>query len=663
MNPPRTDGLGSAYDCLGDSWIPDYTIPNTAPTAHDNELDATVNPDYDHLLRGTVHDPTTRRMGGVAGHAGVFSTAHDTALFAQALLDKLVNNTGPFPLTQSTLQLMTRPEQPATAQSGVTVFTPDGETTKGVAARGFGWDINTAYSRPRGKIFPIAEPGKPGSFGHTGFTGTSLWMDPTSDTYVILLANAIHPRGGAPISGLRGEVATAAAKALGLPEPAKSSPASTVSTLTGIDVLESTRYTALTKIAHSNPTLNLGLLTNQTGLDSEGRRTIDLLSTEAPKYVPGLTLKTLFSPEHGIFGAKDDTNIGSETDPTTHLPVISLYGAKDQQRRPSHEALKDLDAVVIDLQDAGVRFYTYDTVVGYFLEAAAAERTQFQHPLEIIVLDRPNLIGGEKVQGPVSDENLTSYTAYMPLPVRHGLTIGELARYINGERRLPSPVSPNIFAPLGVPLTVVAMQNWTRTQYFDDTHLPWRNPSPNLRSPTAAILYPGIGLIETTNISVGRGTNTPFEHIGGCWPPPKPANKKSPPPPCTPEDQIDGPALAAYLTARHIPGVTFTPTTFSVAEDSNHYPFHGQTIGGIDIAPAPGARDALDSPELGIEILSALHHLYPARFDLAKAATLVANVNTMQSLANKEDPRAIAAAWANELNDFNRRRQPYLLYP
>ena len=639
---------------LPGAWSP-YSNTDTAPTAHDNEGTTETNPNFDHLLRGTVHDPTTRRMGGVAGHAGVFSTAHDVSLYAQALLDKLTKNTGPFPLKQSTLKLMTQPEQPATAQPGATIFTPDGQPTKGIATRAFGWDINTAFSRPRGEIFPI------GSFGHTGFTGTSLWMDATSNTYVILLANAIHPRGNPPISALRGQVATAAAKALGLayryPEAS-----ATAQTQTGIDVLESTHYSALSDIAaHHNNSLKLGLLTNQTGLDAHGHRTVDLLYTEAPKAVPGLTLTTLFSPEHGISGTHDDMKAVNDTDATTHLPVINLYGAKKADRSPSHDSLKDLDAVVIDLQDAGVRFWTYEAAMGYFLEAAAAERDQYQHPLEIIILDRPNLVGGEKVQGPVSDENLTSYTAYMPLPVRHGLTFGELARYINGERRLPSPTSPNIFAPLGIPLTVVAMQHWTRDQYFDDTHLPWTSPSPNLKSATAATLYPAIGLIETSNISVGRGTATPFLHIGACWPPAKPPAKKSAPVPCAPEDQLNGPALATYLTNRHIPGVAFTPTTFPVAEDANHYPGHGQTLNGIAFTVTD--RNVLDTPELGIEILSALHHLYPTRFNLARAATLIASVNTMQALSNNEDPHKIAAEWTTELNDFKKRRQPYLLYP
>jgi SSS family transporter len=625
-------------------------IPNIAPTAYDNEGTAATNPDYDKLLRGTVHDPTTRRMGGVAGHAGVFSTAGDIALFAQALLDRLAGRPSDFPLKQATLKLMTQPEQPLTAVSSATIFTADGKTTTGVAARGFGWDINSAFSRPRGEVLPI------GSFGHTGFTGTSLWMDPASDTFVVLLSNAIHPRGAPPISVVRGQVATAAAKAihlygvcpvnticdpdviasddhLGL-ESASGLPLIATSkideTLTGIDVLEATHFEVLTQAAkrHSNH-LRLGLLTNQTGLDSEGRRTIDVLLHSTPE----VELKTLFSPEHGLLGVKDTTKIGNDVDPSTRLPVLSLYGVKPEQRRPSLESLKDLDAVVIDLQDVGVRFFTYEVVVGYFLEAAA------QAHIEIILLDRPNPNGGIAVQGPVSDAGSESYNNYMPMPVRNGMTLGELALYFNNERRIPSVTSPNIQVPIRAQLTVVPMQHWERKDFFDETGLTWTNPSPNLRSPTAATLYPGVGLTEMANISVGRGSDKPYEHIGAPF--------------------INAPELAAYLTARKIPGVSFAPTSFAVAEDSNHYPSHGKTIPGISFTVTD--RSVFDSPEFGVELISALHHFYP-EFQLAKAAYLVANVDTMQALTNQDDPRKIAAAWRSDLEDFERRRQPYLLY-
>ena len=616
-------GPGIAEYACGDKWRPDVLIPETAPTAYDDEGTAATNPDFGHMLRGTVHDPTTRRMGGVAGHAGVFSTAADVATFAQALLDRLAGRPSRFPLQQATLKLMIEPEQSATAATDATIFTEDGKVTKGIAARGFGWDINSAFSRPRGEVFPI------GSFGHTGFTGTSLWMDPGSDTFVVLLANAVHPHVGAAISGLRGQVATAAARALGLDDKS-SAAAETQKTRTGIDVLEATHFAALREAAaRHNGHLRIGLLTNQTGLDQAGRRTIDVLLHS----IPEVELTTLFSPEHGLLGGKDTTKIGKEVDPATRLPVIGLYGAKEEQRRPGAETLKNLDAMVIDLQDAGVRFYTYETVVGYLLEAAAQAR------VEVIVLDRPNPIGGVAVQGPVSDNGAESYTDYMPLPVRHGMTLGELAMYFNKERLLPSATLPNVQAPIQALLTVVAMQHWTRSQYFDDTRLPWTNPSPNLRSLTAATLYPGIALLEMTNVSVGRGTKTPFEHIGAAY--------------------INGPELAAYLNARKIPGVSFASTSFAVAEDSNHYPSHGKTIPGIAFIVTD--RNQLDSPELGIELIGALHHLYPG-FSLEKAERLIANVDTVQALKNNTDPREIARGWAADLAAFRHRRETYLLY-
>jgi SSS family transporter len=621
-----------ANACAAGTWSGDV-IRGIAPTAHDNELNGAVNPDFDHLLRGTVHDPTTRRMGGVAGQAGVFSTAADMSLFASALLEKLLHDAGPFPLKQSTLKLMTTPEQPGTAEATATVFTADGKPTKGVAERGFGWDINSAFSRPRGEVFPI------GSFGHTGFTGTSLWMDPGSDSYVILLANAIHPRGNPPISGLRGQVSTVAAMALGGCPPATicdpvivtsednnletttststSLIADQSSVLTGIDVLEATKFAALRQAGRGGH-LRVGLLTNQTGVDRQGRRTIDVL-----KAAPGVELVTLFSPEHGIAGAKDSTDLHNGTDAASGLPILSLYGPKDADKRPRVEDVAKLDAVVIDLQDAGVRFYTYETVMGYFLEAAATAGTQ------VFVLDRPDMVGGELVQGPVSDVGKESYTNYQPEPVRQGMTLGELAKFDNGEGKL------------GAKLTVVPMQGWRRAEYYDATGLRWVNPSPNLRSIRAAALYPGIGLMDFANVSVGRGTETPFEHIGAAY--------------------INGPMLAGYLTARRIPGVRFAATKFKVAEDGNRYPFHGQEIEGVSMVAED--RGALDAVELGLEIIAALHNLYPEQFALKGVARLMANDATMEALERGSDPRKVAAAWLPGLAAFQARRARYLLYP
>jgi SSS family transporter len=776
--------------CLPGTWSPYALDPETAPTAHDDEskLNPGANPDFDHLLRGTVHDPTTRRMGGVAGHAGVFSTAADAAKFCQALLDKLLHNKGPFPLQQTTLQLATSPNEPASASNQATIFTQDGQTTKGVASRGLGWDLNTAFSRPRGTIFPITTKGHPGSFGHTGFTGTSLWLDPTSDTYVILLANAIHPHVIANISPLRGAVATAAAQALGLspcPIPPKTpvilsgakdpcisslplpvlspaatdagapssrsltaqggvssepgSPASAFArrggearplsspqpqfsgqavthegircarpvicdqfgapalrtvalssnpkspgapsfpgtigkggnseaqppstpypkTLTGIDVLEQTNFAPLALLArrHHNH-LNLGILTNQSGLDAHGRRTIDILAHALPE----LQLTTLFAPEHGLYGKQDTEHLAAETDPITHLPVLSLYGPKPSDRRPKPEDLAKLDAVVIDLQDAGVRFWTYETLVGNFLQAAMGTQ------VEIVILDRPNPIGGLAVQGPTSDPERNSNINFMPLPTRHGMTLGELAQYflanaptIAAARQNTAPVIhathtppmqvdgqtgevttlPSPEAQARTRLTIIPMQNWSRTEFYAQTGVPWLPPSPNLRTPRAAILYPGVAWPEQTNVSVGRGTETPFENLGAPY--------------------INAAELAAYLTKRNIPGIRITPTTMTIAEDANKYPFHGQTIPAIHFEVTGPA--ALNSPELGVELLSALHRLYPTQFQLAKAKALVANAQTLAAITAGQDPRDIAASWTPSLEAFSLQRRPALLYP
>jgi SSS family transporter len=635
-----------SFACPKGDWSTSL-LARIAPEAHDDEAkaDPATNPDYDRLLRGTVHDPTTRRMGGVAGHAGVFSTAHDMSLFAQALLDRLAGRPSNFPLKQSTLELMVAPQQPGHAAGQVAAanaaeraaiaagtkpaaagLAPHYPAVQGQDLRGFGWDIDTAFSKPRGVVFPI------GSFGHTGFTGTSLWMDPGSDTYVILLANAIHPRGNPPISNLRGEVATAAAQALGLYGSASASGETfrPSATLTGIDVLEAEHFSPLVGgSGHANHPLALGVLTNQTGMDRTGRRTVDILATDLPKVVPGAKLATIFSPEHGVFGKQDSMHVEAEVD-ATGLRVTSLYGPTEVDKRPSHEELKDLDAVVIDLQDAGVRFFTYDTVTGYFLEAAAKEKTEFHHDLKIVVLDRPDIFGGEQVQGPVSDNDLTTgvaaYIDYMPLPVRTGMTIGELAKYIAGVKHLD------------VDLTVVPMKSWSRRQYFDETGLPWTNPSPNLR--TLAVAYPGLGFLDYSPVSVGRGTDTPFELFGAAW--------------------MRAAEVAAALNARHIPGVNFAGTTTSVAENANHYPFHGKTIDAVRIEVTD--RRVLDSPEMGVEIVSLLHRMYPAQFDVEKTLRLIGSRSTVEAIERGDDPRSIAEGWAAKLAAYVEARQPFLLY-
>ncbi|HTF44715.1 MAG TPA: exo-beta-N-acetylmuramidase NamZ domain-containing protein, partial [Terriglobales bacterium] len=352
---------------------------------------------------------------------------------------------------------------------------------------------------------------------HTGFTGTSLWIDPTTRTYIILLTNSVHPRGKGNVIALRSKIATAVAASLALKvsEQAEVRSKSITgynetqtaarrlavrngSVEAGIDVLEAHNFSEIraaigpaSSDAQAARKKKIGLLTNQTGVDAQGRRTIDVLAA-----APGISLDAIFSPEHGVTGTLDTTNIGNSKDEATGVPVYSVYGAKEAARRPSLDVLKNLDAVVIDVQDAGVRFYTYEASLGYFLEAAA------QAGIEVFVLDRPNPITGSFVQGPVSDPGRDSFVNYFPVPSRHGMTMGELARMYNAERGLNAK------------LTVVAMEGWVRGDWYDSTGLAWINPSPNLRSVTEAALYPGVGLVEGTNVSVGRGTETPFEWLG-----------------------------------------------------------------------------------------------------------------------------------------------------
>jgi uncharacterized protein YbbC (DUF1343 family)/CubicO group peptidase (beta-lactamase class C family) len=567
-----------------------------APTEYDEQ---------GKMMRGVVHDPRARRMGGVAGHAGLFSTADDLSKFGTALLK------GSPVLAGDMVEKMTTPQQPPTAQ----------------ILRGFGWDIDSPFSSNRGDLLPI------GSFGHTGFTGTSLWIDPTTQTYIVLLTNAVHPRGKGSAIALRSKVATAVAAALPLTATEKDelrwksitgynetqTAARRVATRngsvqTGIDVLEAHNFDVLgTSSGASTGKKKIGLLTNQTGIDFQGRRTIDVLAQ-----APGVSLDAIFTPEHGVTGALDTTDIANSKDAATGVPIYSVYGAKDADRRPSVEILKTLDAVVFDIQDAGSRFYTYETTLGYFVEAAA------KAGIEIIVLDRPNPITGSFVQGAIPDPGRESFTNYFPLPVRHGMTMGELAKMFNFERNLNAR------------LTVVPMQGWMRGDWFDSTALPWVNPSPNLRSLTEATLYPGVGVVEGTNVSVGRGTDTPFELLGAPW--------------------IKGRELAQYLNARNISGVRFVPTTFTPSASTHS----GQKCEGVNIVLLE--RNALDAAELGIELASALHKLYPEQWHMQRLIELLDNQSVYDAIAASQDPRRIAEDWRESLDKFIQLRQKYLIY-
>lgn len=559
-------------------------------------------------LRGQVHDPTSFRMAGVAGHAGLFSTADDLAIYCQMILNG-GSYRGARILSPMAVAAMTRPH--AVSQDG--------------AARGLGWDITTRSPPNKGDLFPL------GSFGHTGFTGTSIWIDPASDSFVVFLSNSVHPDGKGDVGPLRGRVASivagaitgttaaaaraqASASAAELlaslarlnPNPTRTSvpPASVpdAQVLTGIDVLERDGFKQLTG-------LRVGLVTNHTGRNRAGRSTIDVLFK-----APGVKLVALFSPEHGIRGLADE-KISDTKDDQTGLPIYSLYG---ESRRPKPEQLKTLDALVFDIQDVGARFYTYISTLGYVMEEAAKAK------LPVYILDRANPINGLDVEGPLADSDKLSFIAYHTIPVRHGLTVGELARLFNEQRKI------------GADVRIIKMENWRRAMWFDSTNLTWVNPSPNMRSLTEATLYPGVCLLEPTNVSVGRGTDTPFEVVGAPW--------------------LDGQRLASYLNARQIPGVRFVPIRFT-PKTSVH---KDQECGGVNIIVTDRTR--LQSVSMGIEIAAALRQLHPSDWKIDSFLRLLANGDVFERLKRGDTPDAIVRSWAAPLEQFKQVRARVLLY-
>ncbi|MGE5244907.1 MAG: serine hydrolase [Betaproteobacteria bacterium] len=573
-----------------------------APTQRCRPLAWPCNQPDAPFLRGVVHDPTARRMGGFAGHAGLFSTAADLSRYCRMLLAGGTLD-GVRILAPAAVARMTRPSTPRGMRD----------------VRGLGWDIDSSFAANRGELFPVGS-----TYGHTGFTGTGLWLDPATRSYVIFLSNRVHPDGTGDVTPLRARVSTIAASAIytqqdverarrlrgdgrqtearpeagGVSRAAPSPP-----TLAGIDVLAAQNFAPLAG-------KRVGLLTNQTGRLRSGASTIDALAEAR-----GVRLVALFSPEHGIRGDRDE-KIESSRDAKTGLPIYSLYG---DTRKPTAAMLDGLDALVVDLQDAGARFYTYPAAVAYVMEAAAARK------LPVVVLDRPNPIDGIDVEGPMQAPGGSRYVGYLPMPIRHGLTIGELARLFNVE------------AGIGADLTVVPMQHWLRTEWFDETGLEWVNPSPNLRTMTAATLYPGLGAIEQTNVSVGRGTDTPFEQVGAPW--------------------IDGVALAAALDARGIAGVRFYPVSFTPQTGAK---LGGERCHGVFLIVTD--RRAVRPVRVGLEIAAALSRLYGATFELEKALTLFGSAETLKRIRAGDDPSAIAASWKPEEDAWRRVAKKYELY-
>jgi uncharacterized protein YbbC (DUF1343 family)/CubicO group peptidase (beta-lactamase class C family) len=524
------------------------------------------------ILRGVVDDPTARYMGGVAGHAGVFSTADDLGKFCQMILDGGRSSSGNALFDPSTIGAFTISSAPLNQP----------------ILRGLGWDIQSPYSGVRGALFPL------GSFGHTGFTGTSIWLDPSSRTYVILLTNSVHPHQRKAITPLRGQVATIAAESVGYR-----------ATRTGLDVLEQDNF----KIFQGK---RIGLITNQTGVDRLGRRNVDMMRAA------GVNVAALFSPEHGLAGVEDGPNLGDAIDSITGIKVWSLYG---KTLRPTPEMLRGLDALVFDIEDIGVRFYTYESTMHYAMEEAAEAKLPFY------VLDRPNPITGNHVEGPLLETNGTDpdklpFTGSFPLPLRHGMTMGELAQLMNAA------TGPH------ADLHVIAMTGWHRGDWFDHTGLPWVNPSPNIRNLDEALLYPGIAMLEySTNYSVGRGTDAPFEQIGADW--------------------MNGTDLITRLTDLNIPGVRFNPASFTPASSN----FSGKTIRGVRFVVTD--REVFSSSQLGLAVAETLQTLYPKRIAIEENRNLIGSVGVMQALESGSDPTPAANA---NLKEFMELRRKFLLY-
>lgn len=556
-----------------------------------------IDEDTGQPFRGVVHDPTARYMGGIAGHAGLFTTADDLTRYAEMLLGGGQLGT-------------VRVLSPLTVRK----FAEPGSPPDQPILRGLGWDIDSPFSSNRGELFPI------GSFGHTGFTGTSLWMDPTTNSFVILLTNVVHPKRGQSLSGLRSKVATIVAAEFGMNVPQTVSLtgyneamsgagvartiARNAATLTGLDVMEAEHFKELAG-------KRVALITNHTGLDREGRRNVDLL------LAAGIRVTTLFSPEHGLTGAADQENVADSKDEKTRLPVVSLY--RPEKRRLTAAQMAPFDAVVYDIQDVGARFYTYSCTLLYALEEAGKAHKPFW------VFDRPNPITGTHVEGPAIDDDLHSFIGCYNMPLRHGLTFGELAGMANTEMHW------------GADLHVVKMSNWSRGDWFDTTTLMWVNPSPNMRSLNAAALYPGIGMLEAAkNYSVGRGTDAPFEQVGADW--------------------IKGQMLAEVLNARFIPGVRAYPTRFR----PNASNFTDIEVEGVRFVVTD--RSAFDSTRLGVELAAALQKLYPGKLDFEKCKSLIGNRKIVDGIKEGKDASALWSQMSEEAELFKERRKTYLLY-
>ena len=525
------------------------------------------------MLRGVVHDPRSRALGGVAGHAGLFSTDRDLGRYCRMLLGRGVLD-GVRVLSEASVAEMLRVRWSSDGSDG----------------RALGWDVDTRFSSPRG---PFAR-GR--SFGHTGFTGTSLWIDPAANAYAVLLSSRLHPDGEGSATPARRALARAFGALLGVPQRA------TAPVHSGLDVLVDEGFAAIAG-------QRVGLLTNKTGVDRQGRRNVDLL-----REAQNVELVCVLTPEHG-FDAVLEGSVADSTDAASGLPLYSLYG---ETRRPTAEMLAGLDVLVFDIADVGARFYTYISTLDNAMQAAS------EYGVRVVVLDRPNPLAPLGARGPVADSDRLSFIATRELPLVHGLTVGEVARYFQAH-----------FTPR-VELEVVAMRDWSRSMWFEDTGLPWVNPSPNMRNPTQALLYPALGLIEFCEVSVGRGTDEPFERFGAPW--------------------IDGVELASALRAAELPGLAFAPLRFT-PEASR---FEGEECQGVGLSITD--RAAVRPVEAGLRIAWELTRLYGEHFDPAGISQHLADAATYAALRAARDPRGLPAVWEAELERFEQHAAAIRLY-
>ncbi|MEW4453565.1 exo-beta-N-acetylmuramidase NamZ domain-containing protein [Bremerella sp. JC817] len=525
-------------------------------------------------LKGTVHDPRARYCAGVAGHAGLFSTAADMTAYAQAMLDTRQEGTGHL-LHPKTLKTMNTPYDAA------------GQT------RGLGWDKQSSYSSNRGETMTAS------AFGHGGFTGTAMWIDPDLELVVLFLSNRVHPHGKGSINKLAGRIGTIAADAC----LAGLKTASPSETKLGIDVLSAKQFDILAG-------KRVGLIANHTSRDKAGTSTAVLMAKSTK-----VDLVAIFSPEHGFTGDLDQELVDDTVDPLTGIKIQSLYG---KTRKPTPEQLQGIDILVFDIQDIGCRFYTYLSTMGLAMEAAAEQGIPF------VVLDRPNPLGGDVVEGPLLEGGFRSFVRFHSIPVRHGLTLGELAKLMNAERGWKTD------------LTVVPMEGWDRSQRLFETGLPWRNTSPNMRSLTQAMLYPGVGLLEMTNLSVGRGTVTPFEIVGAPW--------------------IDGPKLANAINAYGVPGVKVIGIDFTPSSSK----YKGELCGGVNFIITDW--NEFRPLDLTWSLAVSLRKLYPVDWNAERLQVLLGNRTLAQMIEDAKTPAEIKHSYQAALEDFMKRRQSYLLY-